>query len=73
MARREMAVAILDQVKILDQQIAPPRQFSQEFSNFFNGRGLDLAPFRDGSGGPAAGTGVARADVIVRHSSIHLN
>ena len=72
MARREMAVAILDQVKIFDQQVAPTRHSSQKFFDFLNGGGLDLAPLWNRSGSPAARTGMARGSVIVRHSSIHL-
>jgi len=62
-----MAVAILDQVKILDQQIAAARHFPQQRLDFFRGRGFDLTPLWDGTSRPAASTGVARRDMIIRH------
>jgi hypothetical protein len=72
-ARREVAVAVLDQVQILDQQIAPARHFPQEFLDFLDSVGLDLAPLGNGSSGPPAGTGMARGTMVVRHGLIHLD
>ena len=39
-----MAIAILDQVKVFDQQIALSRHFPQEAFDFLDGGELDLAP-----------------------------
>jgi hypothetical protein len=65
-----VAVAILDQVEILDEQVAAARHVAQKLFDVFHSHGLDLAPFGDGSSNPAAGTGVACGSVIVRHGLV---
>jgi hypothetical protein len=46
-ARREMSMAILDQVEVFDQQIAPAWQSPQEVFDLLNSSGFDLAPLWD--------------------------
>ena len=43
MAVGKVAVAVLDQVQIFDQQIAPPLPVAEQGADFDHGLGLDLS------------------------------
>ena len=46
MRRREIAVAILNQMQILDQEIAPAFAFAKKFTHLSERAGIDLTAFR---------------------------
>ncbi len=46
MRRRQMSVAVLDEVQVLDQKIAPTRLLAEEQADFFERARLDLAALR---------------------------
>ena len=43
MGRGNLPVGVLDQVQVLDQQVAPPRPVAEQKSNFFSGLWINLA------------------------------
>ena len=53
MRRRQMAVAVLQQMQVLDQQIAPARPVAEQRPHLFERARIDLPALR-GSRGPAA-------------------
>ena len=46
MRGREMAVAVLDQVQVLDQQVAPALALTQQRAHLVERARVDLAPLR---------------------------
>ncbi len=72
MRRRDLVIRVLDQVQMLDQQIAPPRQVAeQQFDLVGRGR-IDLAPLRRRLGPLPSRTGVLEgADLL--HVMNHRN
>ena len=49
-ARPEMAVAVLDQMQMLDQQVAPARPVAEQGAHLVERRRIDLAAFRRAAG-----------------------
>ena len=47
MRRRDLPIAVLDQVQMLDQEIAPARARAETGLDLGPGRGIDLPPLRD--------------------------
>ena len=43
MRRGNLAIGVLDQVQMLDQQVAPPRPVAEQKRDLFSGQGIDLA------------------------------
>jgi hypothetical protein len=62
-----MAVAVLDQVQMLDQQVAPPLALAKERAHLFKRLGLDLPALRRLRRTPATagGFGVGSANLTV--------
>ncbi len=50
MRRRDLAVLVLDQVQMLDQEIALPRPVTEQKLDFVRGRRVDLPALRCGFG-----------------------
>ena len=62
MRGREMAVAVLDQMQMLDQQIAPARARAEQRADLVERRRIDLAALR-GAARPAAAVAVGASPV----------
>jgi hypothetical protein len=45
MRRRDLVILVLDQVQVFDQQIAAPRQITEQKLDLVGGGGVNLAPF----------------------------
>ena len=56
----EMAVFVLDEMQMLDQEIAPARPVGQQALNFFERRGVDLTALRGLPGAPPAAAGTVK-------------
>ncbi len=63
MARIEAAVMVLQQVQMLDQQVAPPRALPEQGLHLGQGRRIDLPPLRMVEPAPAPRAGVDAAVV----------
>ncbi len=46
MRRRDLAVLVLDQVQMLDQEVTAPRQLAEQKLDFMRSRRVDLPAFR---------------------------
>ncbi len=63
MRGRDLAIFVLDQVQVLDQEIAPPRPIAEQQLDFVGGGGVNLAALRRRLGPFPARAGVLeRAD-----------
>src|SRR5437763_7463051 len=56
MCRRQMSVVVLDQMQMLDEEVAPERPISEQGSHFRERRGINLAALR-GAARPPLATG----------------
>ena len=68
MRRGEMAVVVLDQMQMLDQQIAPARPVDQQRLHFFKRLRIDLAAFGRPRRPAAAGRGCAFTSCSMQRS-----
>jgi hypothetical protein len=48
----DLVISVLDQVQMLDQEIAPPWPVTEQFFNVVHGLGIDLAALRSRLGPP---------------------
>ncbi len=65
-------IFVLDQMQVLDQEIAPPRPVTQQNRNLFSGLGIDLTALGGRFRPPAPLAGMfERADLM--HIMIHRN
>ena len=61
----DLVILVLDQVQMLDQQIAPPRPVAEQKLDLVRGRRIDLAAFWRRLGAPAALAGMVEfADLM---------
>jgi hypothetical protein len=60
MGSGEVAVFVLDEMQMLDQEVAPARPVSQKALNLFKSGGVDLTTFRGLPGAPSAATGTVK-------------
>ena len=65
MAVRELAVAVLDQVEVLDQQVAPPRPLAEQRAHLGQRRRLDRAALLEELAALALGGPVVSLEVAV--------
>src|SRR3954451_2200517 len=68
--RREMAVTVLDEVQVFDQQIAPTRPLAQKRPNLSQRGRLHLPSFWRPARTPAAGLGPIENGGLVGHSVV---
>src|SRR4051812_38877363 len=68
MRRREMAVTVLDEVQVFDQQIAPARPVAQKCTNLTQRRRLDLPSLGRPAWPAAASLGPIENGGLVGHS-----
>src|SRR3978361_2302863 len=65
MGGRYLLVGVLDEVEMLDQQIAPPRPVAEQKGDLFGGLGIDLTPLGSRFGAPSSLAGMfERADLL---------
>ena len=67
MRRRDLVILVLDQVQVLDQEIAPPRPVAEQKLDLVGGGGVDLAALR-GRLGPLP----SRARMFERADRLHV-
>ena len=72
MRGRNLVVSVLDQMQMLDQQVAPPRPVAQQKRNLFSSLRVDLAALRRRFGAPPPlARMLERADLL--HVMTHRN
>jgi len=65
MARGNLMISVLDQMQVLDQQIAPPRPVAEQQFDLLRGGRIDLASFRSRFGAFSSLAGMfERADLL---------
>ena len=67
MRRRDLVILVLDQVQVLDQEIAPPRPVAEQKLDLMGGRGVDLAAL-----GGRLGPLPSRAGMFERADLLHV-
>ena len=70
----DLVIFVLDEMQVLDQEIAPPRPVAEQHLDFMGGLRIDLAPLRGRLGPPAS---LARmlegTDLVARHTHRNIN
>jgi len=70
MAREEAAIAVLQQVQVLDQQVATPLAVAEQRLHLGQGGGIDLPALRRVAAAPPAGAGMDAA-VVLSNGRLH--
>jgi hypothetical protein len=66
-----LVISVLDQVQMLDQQVASPRPVTQQKLDLVGGGGVDLAALRGRLGPLPPGTGMLEGPDLLHIMDIH--